>query len=166
MSDPSSGDDLTPLLSLMKSSKKILQFGASLSSEPSTFVGSIQFLVSCLYAMALLRHTFNELQNLHMRRYLFTKSNSYQLLLMGMYYLNYRHCFQMLTTPPKCKAWIESMVAMLCARWSQPISKIILGLTLERLVAWVICVVFKMIMKTLCILAFAMKSSGTVSIYT
>jgi hypothetical protein len=26
--------------------------------------------------------------------------------------------------------------------------------------------VFKMIMKTLCILAFAMKSSGTVSIYT
>jgi hypothetical protein len=100
----------------MKSLKMILQFGASLSSKPSTFVGSIQFLVSCLYAMALLGHTFNKLQNLHMTRYLFTKSNSYQLLLMGMSYLNYRHCFQMLTTPPKCKAWIENMVAMLGAR--------------------------------------------------
>ncbi len=100
-----------------------------------------------------------------MTRYLFTKSNSCQLLLMGMSYSNYRHYFQMLTTLPKCKAWIESMAAMLGARWSQPISKIVLGLTSRRFVAWVICVVFKMITKTLCILAFTMKSFGVVNIY-
>jgi hypothetical protein len=94
----------------------ILQFGALLSLEPSIVVGNIQFLVSCLYQMALLEHTFNELQNLHMTKYFFTKSNSYQLLLMGMSYSNYRHCFQMLTTPSKCKAWIERMMAMLGAR--------------------------------------------------
>ncbi len=100
-----------------------------------------------------------------MTRYLFTKSNFYRFLLMRMSYSDYHHCFQILTTPPKCKAWIESMVAMLGARWSQPISKIVLGLTSRRLVAWVSCVVFKMIMKTLCIIAFTMKSFGAVNTY-
>ncbi len=114
-----------------------------------------EYLISC----------FLPLCNGIMTRYLFTKSNSYRFLLMRMSYSNYRHCFQILTTPPKCKAWIESMVAMLGARWSQPISKIVLGLTSRRLVAWVSCVVFKMIIKTLCIIAFTMKSFGVVNTY-
>jgi hypothetical protein len=55
------GEDLTPFPLLMKSSKCILQFGAFLSSEPSTHVGNIQFVVSCLCMMALLRQTSNKL---------------------------------------------------------------------------------------------------------
>jgi hypothetical protein len=37
--------------------------------------------------------------------------------------------------------------------------------TFGRFIAWVICIVFKIIMKTLCILVFIMKSFGAVSTY-
>jgi hypothetical protein len=46
----------------MKSSKGIIQSRAYLSSEPSTHVGNIQFVVSCLHVMVLLRQTSNELR--------------------------------------------------------------------------------------------------------
>jgi hypothetical protein len=55
------------------------------------------------------------------------------------------------------------MVAMLNARSSQPISRIVLGLDLGKLVAWVTYDVCMTIMKTLCALAFAMKSFSMVS---
>jgi hypothetical protein len=58
------GEDLTPLPLSMKLSKNILQFGASLSLEPSTHVGSIQSVISCLCMMVLLGQTSNELRTL------------------------------------------------------------------------------------------------------
>jgi len=58
------GEDLTPPLSLTKSSKGIFQSRASLSLEPSTHVGSIQFIISCLCAMVLPKQISNELKTL------------------------------------------------------------------------------------------------------
>ncbi len=46
-------------------------------------------------------------------RYHYKKSNSCRLFLMGMFCLKYCQCFRLLTTLPKCKAWIESMMTML-----------------------------------------------------
>jgi hypothetical protein len=59
--DSFAGDDLTPLPSSMKLLKGIFQSRASLLLEPSTHVGSIQPVVSCLRAMMLPRQTSNEL---------------------------------------------------------------------------------------------------------
>jgi len=58
------GEDLTPPFSLTKSSKGIFQSRASLSLEPSTHVGSIQSIISCLCAMVLPKQTSNELKTL------------------------------------------------------------------------------------------------------
>jgi len=55
---------LTPPPSLMKSLKGIFQSGTFLLLEPSSHVGSIQFVVSCLHAMVLPRQTSNELWTL------------------------------------------------------------------------------------------------------
>jgi hypothetical protein len=54
MSNSSSREDLTPLPLSMELPKGIFQFNASLSSEPSTHMGDIQFLVSCLRMTVLL----------------------------------------------------------------------------------------------------------------
>ncbi len=62
--DSSSGEDLTTFPLSMKFLKYILQSDASLSSKPSTPMGSIQFVVSCLHAMVLPRQTSNKLQTL------------------------------------------------------------------------------------------------------
>ncbi len=59
--DSSLGEDLTPLPSLMELSKGIFQFDAPLSLEPSTLMGSIQSIVSCLRMMVLPRQTLNKL---------------------------------------------------------------------------------------------------------
>ncbi len=59
--DSSSNEDLIPLPLLMELLKNILQPDASLSTEPSTHVGSIQFFVFYLCAMVLLGQTLNEL---------------------------------------------------------------------------------------------------------
>jgi len=64
LSNSSSGEDLTPFFSLSELSKDIIQFDASLSSKSSTPMGSIQFVVTCLRMMVLLRQTSNELQTL------------------------------------------------------------------------------------------------------
>jgi len=58
-----------------------------------------------------------------MIRFLFKKSNSYWLHLMGMSCLNYHWFFQLLICLYKCKAWIESTMGMFGTRWSQPISR-------------------------------------------
>jgi hypothetical protein len=58
------GEDLTPLPLSMKSLKHNLQSKAFLLLEPSTHVGSIQFVFSCLCMMVLPRQTSNELQTL------------------------------------------------------------------------------------------------------
>jgi hypothetical protein len=96
-------------------------------------------------------------------RYLFKKFNPCWLLLMEMSCSNCHRCFWLCTCLRKCKPWIESMMAMLGARWSQPISRRILGLALGKLVAWVTCSIYKTTMKTLCALVFTMKSFGAVS---
>ncbi len=96
-------------------------------------------------------------------RYLFKKFNSCQLLLMEMFVSNSHPCFWLHVSLHKCRAWIQSMMAMLGARWSQPISRIVLGLTSAKLVTWVICGVFMMIVKISCALALAMKSSSVMS---
>ncbi len=70
-----------------------------------------------------------------MTRYLFQKSNFCQLFSMGMSYLNCCQCFLMLTTLRICKAWTTSMMAMFGVKWSQLISKIVLGRILGKLVA-------------------------------
>ncbi len=62
--DSSSGEDLTTFPLSMKFLKYILQSDASLSSKPSTPMGSIQFVVSCLHAMVLPKQTSNKLQTL------------------------------------------------------------------------------------------------------
>jgi hypothetical protein len=54
---------------------------------------------------------------------------------------------------------------MLGVSWSQPLSKICLGLVLGRLVAWVIYSVFMMIVRTLCILLFPMKPYSVVNAF-
>ncbi len=76
---------------------------------------------------------------------------------MEMSFLNCHPCFRLCTSLCKCRAWIESIMA----RWSQPISRIVLGLTSRKLIAWVICGVYMMIMR--CTLTLAMKSYGAVS---
>ncbi len=55
------------------------------------------------------------------------------------------------------------MMAMFGVRLSQPILKTILGLALQKLVAWVTCSVCMTIMKTLCALALTMKSFGAMN---
>jgi hypothetical protein len=64
LSNSSVGEDLTSLPLSTKSSKCILQFGTFWSSEPSTLMGSIQSIVSCLCVMVLLGQTSNELRML------------------------------------------------------------------------------------------------------
>jgi len=44
-----------------------------------------------------------------------------------------RLCFPMLMACPKCKAWIERMMAMLGVRWSPLILKIVLGLSFRKI---------------------------------
>jgi hypothetical protein len=58
----SSSEDLTPFFPSSKLSKGIIQSDAFLSLKSSTPMGSIQFVVTCLCAMVLLRQTSNELQ--------------------------------------------------------------------------------------------------------
>ncbi len=98
-----------------------------------------------------------------MIRFLFKKSNSYWLHLMGMSCLNYHWFFQLLICLYKCKAWIESTMGMFGTRWSQPISRKNLGLVLGRLIAWATCVVCKMTVRTLYYVLLVMKSFGVVS---
>jgi hypothetical protein len=62
--DSTSSDNLTPLLSLIKSLITIFQSLALESPQPSSLVGNIQFIVSCFCVMALPEHTSNELRNL------------------------------------------------------------------------------------------------------
>ncbi len=96
-------------------------------------------------------------------RYLFKKISFYWLLSMEMFFLNCHPCLRLHTCLHKCRAWIENMMAVFGAGWSQPISRIILGLISKKLVAWVTYGVCMMIMKTLCALALAMKSSNVVN---
>jgi hypothetical protein len=53
---------------------------------------------------------------------------------------------------------------LLGVSWSQLILNICLGLALGRLVVWVTCDVCKMIVRTLCVLFFAMKHFGAVNV--
>ncbi len=63
--------------------------------------------------------------------------------LLSMEFLKNCHlCFWLRIGLHKCKAWIESMMAMLGARLSQLI--IVLGLALGKLVAWITCSVCMM----------------------
>jgi hypothetical protein len=55
------------------------------------------------------------------------------------------------------------MMAMLGARKSQPISRVVLGLAARKFVAWVICGVYIMIVRTLCTLALTMKPSNVMN---
>ncbi len=71
----------------------------------------------------------------------------------------------MFTTLPKCKAWTKNTMAMLGVSWSQIIYDFCLGLALGRLVARVIYGVYKMIVKTLCILPLTMKHYVVVLIF-
>ncbi len=119
--DSSSCEDLTPLPSSTKLSKGIFQSYASLSLKPSTPVGSILSIVFCLCMMVLPRQTSKNCKLWIMTRSLCEKSNSYQLLLMGMFCLNCRRYFQPFTTLPNCKAWKKNTMAMLGVSWSQPI---------------------------------------------
>ncbi len=57
------------------------------------------------------------------------------------------------------------MMAMLGVNWSQPIKKIHLGLTSRKLIAWVTCVVCRMIVRTLCALPLVMKHFDVVSAF-
>ncbi len=72
-SDSFSSEDLTPLPSLTKLPKGIFQSDVSLSSKPSTLVGSIQFVLFCVCAMVLPRQTSNKLQTLHYDKILLQK---------------------------------------------------------------------------------------------
>jgi len=54
-------------------------------------------------------------------RSIYEKSNSCRLFSMGTSCLNCCKSIWMLTTLPKCKAWIKSSMAMLGISWSQPI---------------------------------------------
>ncbi len=105
--------------------------------------------------MVLQGHTFNELWNLDYNKIPLQKVHFCQLLLMEMSFLNYHLCFWLCIGLHKCNAWIERMMAMFGARWSQPISRIVLALTSKKLVAWVIYDVYMTTMRTLCALVFA-----------
>jgi hypothetical protein len=98
------------------------------------------------------------------------KSNCCQLLSMGMSCLNCHPSIRMFTTLPNCKAWTKSMMAMLGVNWSQLIKKIHLGLASGKLVAWVTCIVCRMIVsrmivKTLCTLPLVMRHFDVVSAF-
>ncbi len=82
---------------------------------------------------------------------------------MEMSFSNCHPCFQLHTSLCKFRVWIENMMAMLGARWSQPILRIILGLASGKLVAWVTCGFCMTIVKTLFALDCVMKSSNVVS---
>ncbi len=115
------GEDLTPLSSLMKPLKHIFQSKTSLLSKPSTHVGSIQsiffaYTQSCCqdkppmsYVLWIMTISFSK------------TSNCCRILPMGTFCLNCCPSIQMLTTLPKCKTWIESMMAILGTSWSQQI---------------------------------------------
>jgi hypothetical protein len=55
------------------------------------------------------------------------------------------------------------MMAMLGARWSQPILIIVLALASGKFIAWVTCGVYMTFVRTLCTLVLAMKFSGAVT---
>jgi len=84
----SSSDDLTTLVLLTKSPKSILQLATWLSPQPFDPMGSIQSIIFCLCVMVLLGH-LTSCKIWIMIRFLFKKSNSYRLHLMGMSCLNY-----------------------------------------------------------------------------
>jgi hypothetical protein len=109
---------------------------------------------------------------------LLKKFSYYQLLSMEMSYLNCHPCFRLHTCLRKCKAWIESMMTMFGARWSQLISIIVLGFISRKLLAWVTCGVYMTNGEALCTLALQWNllvrwlhtysncwSNGTVSIH-
>ncbi len=79
----SSSDNFIPFPLLMKSSKGILQFDASLSSQPSIPIGSIQSIVFCLYVKVMLRHTSNELKNLDYDKISIQKVRSLSIVFNG-----------------------------------------------------------------------------------
>jgi hypothetical protein len=72
----------------------------------------------------------------------YSKSLHYALVI-------YLHC--------RCKAWIESTMAMFGQRLLQPISKIFLVLVSGRLAIWVTCVVLRPIVIAQSISRFAMR---------
>jgi len=82
---------------------------------------------------------------------------------MEMFCSNCHSCFWLHIGLCKCKAWIESMMFMFGARWSQLILRIILGLALGKFIVWVTYDVCMTNVRTLCTLAFVVKSSGVVN---
>jgi hypothetical protein len=116
--------------------------------------------MTCIYAMALPWHTSIHATSCEIwiiTIYLFKNFTSCRLFSMDMSFLNCHMCFRLCIGLHRCRTWIESMMAMFNARLSQPISRIILGLALKKLVAWVICGVYMTNVRTSCDLAFAMK---------
>jgi hypothetical protein len=63
--------------------------------------------------MVLLRQTLNELQTLDYDNIPLQKVQFLSIAFNGDDFLNYHQSIQMLTTLPKCKAWIKSTMAML-----------------------------------------------------
>ncbi len=111
---------MTPFLLLFELLKGILLSDGFYSSKPSTPMGSIQFVVSCLHAMVLPGQTSNKLRTLDYDK---NPLQKVQFLPIAFYgdILFYHRCFQLLTTFPKCKAWTKNMMALHGVSWSQPI---------------------------------------------
>jgi len=137
--DSSSSDDMTPHPSSTRSPNLIFQFGSPWPQSPSSnYVLSYHHIPPPLFKifnpwfLAYVQWCFQDVPPTSckiwiMTKYMFIKSNSCRLFSMGTSYLDCRWCFPMFMALQKCRAWIENMMDMFGARWSQPISKIILG---------------------------------------
>jgi hypothetical protein len=145
LSDSSLNEELTPLPLLTKLSKRIF---LCRQSHPPLWGRCLLFLTSLRWCS-------------HEKPWAIAKFGLWQdTFSKSPILVNY---FQLFITLPKCKTWTKSTTAMLGVNWSQPVSKIHLGLVLGRLVAWVIYSVFMMIVRTLCIMLLPMKPFGMVN---
>jgi hypothetical protein len=113
--------------------------------------------------MALLRHTSNDLRNLDYNKIPFQKVQFLPIAFNGDVLFELPPMFPTIHMPLQMQGMDRKYDGHAWCKMITTNIKIVLGLVLGKLIARVNCDVCKTTMKTLCALAFAMKSSSAMS---